>query len=275
VLLVLFAIGGAAWAIGYQLKPRANRTVHGELWEFVSEVPWIGANITAIQDTTEAAEVLVTDALPAAVTVLSTLRLDQIKLEGGGVKLHPFRDAQFSLPVLSDAFARAQSIVSGIDRSGRLPVIDDSLSEILDIIETATPTIVTVERILPTLLQLAGSEGPRNYLLIFQNNAKIRATGGNPAASAVIRVDNGSISLDEQADSSTFYEAGTVGRGYVELPAETLAQYETDFVRYSQNYTRTPNYRQRPRCSGLCGRRRPASRSMAQSRWTLSSSHTC
>src|SRR5690606_19973811 len=37
----------------------ADETVNGPLWEFASAVPWVGANVTAVSETTRATHILV------------------------------------------------------------------------------------------------------------------------------------------------------------------------------------------------------------------------
>ncbi|WP_308492984.1 DUF4012 domain-containing protein [Microbacterium terrisoli] len=224
------------------LTKRALKTTSGPLWNIAAAVPFVGVNISAVQKTTEAADILVDGALPPAVRLMSTMQAKQLKLKGGGISLKPFEQAQKDLPGINAAFAQAQSTVGGIDRDSLLPPVRDAIGGLLDIIDEATPTLKTVQRILPTLLPMAGSDGPRNYLLIFQNNAEMRATGGNPSASAQIRVDHGRITLGAQASTATFSNAGTVRHEYVDLPQKMRQIYQADTTWYPQNYTRTPDF---------------------------------
>ncbi|WP_344128503.1 DUF4012 domain-containing protein, partial [Luedemannella flava] len=55
-----------------------------------------------------------------------------------------------------------------------------------------TTTVVRAARLLPGML---GADGPRTYLVLFQNLAEARATGGIPGAFAVIRADRGAVRL--------------------------------------------------------------------------------
>ena len=54
-------------------------------------------------------------------------------------------------------------------------------------------------RLLPAML---GGDGPRHYLFLFQNNAEIRATGGIPGAFALMKADDGKLTLGRQSDST-------------------------------------------------------------------------
>ncbi|QCQ17044.1 DUF4012 domain-containing protein [Microbacterium sp. RG1] len=225
-----------------ELSSRAEATVNSPLWAAMSTIPLVGQNVAAVRDATEATHILVNDALPAGLELVDSMDVHNLTVEGGGFNLAPFAQAQSVLPEISNAFSRAQSAVSGVDRSQLLPVVDKAVGQLVDVIDKAAPSVALLEEYLPNLLQMAGSEGPRHYLVLFQNNAESRATGGNAATSFLLTVDNGKISMGNQASAATYDEHGTSGRSYVELPEETTALYENDFTTFAQNYNRTPNF---------------------------------
>lgn len=221
---------------------RADETVQGPLWEYASWVPFVGQNVAAVRSTTEATHILVRDALPASFTILGAMQSEKIRFEGGGFNLEPFRQALASLPAVDTAFTEAQAKVAGIDREQLLPIVDDAVGQVLDVIDDAAPLAQTATAVLPTALKMLGDEGPRTYLVLFQNNAEIRATGGIAAAAVYVRADAGRITLDGQSGSTQFAAEGLAGVQHIDLPADTLALYDPEFARYSQNYTRTPNF---------------------------------
>ena len=220
----------------------ADEKVQGPLWSFASAVPFVGQNIAAVRAATEATHILVRDAMPATFEVLSAVQADKVRFEGGGFNLEVIRGALGSLPTVDAAFSAAQQKVDGIDRSALLPLVDDAVGQVLDVIADTAPLVHSATEVLPTAMQMLGDTEPRTYFVIFQNNAEIRATGGNPAASVLLRVEDGRVSLAGQASSTTFASNGLAGRQYIDLPPETLALYAADFPLYSQNYTRTPNF---------------------------------
>ena len=59
----------------------------------------------------------------------------------------------------------------------------------------------TVTRLVPPML---GQDGPRQYLLVVQNNAEIRSTGGLPGSLQILRADNGKLTLAEQRSVDDF-----------------------------------------------------------------------
>lgn len=224
------------------LTSASDEIVQGPLWDAASAVPVVGANVAAVKSATEATHILVRDAMPPALQLLSIAQLDKLKVEGGGINLDPFRGAIDILPAVNAAFVDAEAHVASIDRAELLPVVDDAIGQLLDVMDEAGPALGMVEKYLPTLLQLAGADGPRTYIVLFQNNAEIRATGGNAATSAIVSVDNGKIEMREDEQSDYFHLAGVKGWLSHEMPESTLAMYEDDFDAYAQNYTRTPDF---------------------------------
>ncbi|KTR94097.1 hypothetical protein NS220_10425 [Microbacterium testaceum] len=225
-----------------QMTERADAGSAGPLWDLASSIPLVKDNTEAVQELTAMTRELTGRALPPTVALLSASDFSSLAVEGGGINLEPFRQAEGALPEITSAFTDAKVVTDGIDRTNLLPIVTEPLDQVAQIVDQAAPSLTLVQKYLPSLLAAAGGDGPKTYLVVFQNNAEIRATGGNPAASSVMVVDNGRIELKEQSDSMAFYAAGQAGRSVLDLPESTLALYPDTFTRYSQDYTFTPDF---------------------------------
>jgi len=225
-----------------QMTERADAGSSGPLWDLASSIPFVKDNTEAVQELTAMTRELTGRALPPTVALLSASDFSSLAVEGGGINLEPFRQAEGALPEITSAFTDAKVVTDGIDRTNLLPIVTEPLDQVAQIVDQAAPSLTLVQKYLPSLLAAAGGDGPKTYLVVFQNNAEIRATGGNPAASSVMVVDNGRIELKEQSDSMAFYAAGQAGRSVLDLPESTLALYPDTFTRYSQDYTFTPDF---------------------------------
>lgn len=225
-----------------QMTERADAGSAGPLWDLASSIPFVKDNTEAVQELTAMTRELTGRALPPTVALLSASDFSSLAVEGGGINLEPFRQAEGALPEITSAFTDAKVVTDGIDRTNLLPIVTEPLDQVAQIVDQAAPSLTLVQKYLPSLLAAAGGDGPKTYLVVFQNNAEIRATGGNPAASSVMVVDNGRIELKEQSDSMAFYAAGQAGRSVLDLPESTLALYPDTFTRYSQDYTFTPDF---------------------------------
>ncbi|KQT73968.1 hypothetical protein ASG45_04995 [Microbacterium sp. Leaf436] len=225
-----------------QMTERADAGSSGPLWDLASSIPFVNDNTEAVQELTAMTRDLTGRALPPTVALLSASDFSSLAVEGGGINLEPFRQAEGALPEITSAFTDAKVVTDGIDRTNLLPIVTEPLDQVAQIVDQAAPSLTLVQKYLPSLLAAAGGDGPKTYLVVFQNNAEIRATGGNPAASSVMVVDNGRIELKEQSDSMAFYAAGQAGRSALDLPESALALYPDTFTRYSQDYTFTPDF---------------------------------
>ena len=99
---------------------------------------------------------------------------------------------------------------------------------------------------------MLGAEGPRTYLVLFQNNAEVRATGGIPGAFATITADDGRIALGAQGVRPT----SACSRSPLPLTEEELALFQEKMGLFAQNelHPRLPAHRRAgPRHVGVEG----------------------
>lgn len=220
----------------------AAATVSAPLWQVASQIPGVGVNVDAVSRVTRAADILVRDALPLGIEMLSDLELDRFTLDSGGVNLQPLVDARDALPVMAQAFHAAKAETDRIHVDAVLPEIAGPVDEIREVVDRAAPALDIANRYLPTLLDIAGADGPKKYLIVFQNNAEIRATGGNPSAHIIVDVDQGKFTLIDQGDPRTFSRPGEEGEQFTEIPDETQGLYPSTFARFPQDNTMTPDF---------------------------------
>ena len=243
--------------------------MQGPLWEFASWVPFVGQNVAAVRATTEATHILVRDALPAIFPVLGAMQRENIRFEGGGFNLEPFRQALTVLPAVDAAFTQAQDKVAGIDRTQLLPIVDDAVGQVLDVIEDAAPISHTALAVLPTALTMLGEQGPRHVPRAVPEQRRDPRHRWRCCGGRVPACGGRSPRAGGQTGSTTF-ESGPLSEVQtLELPAETLALYDPEFAISSQNFTRTPNFPTAARLfqskiaaqDGFRGRRRGLARS--------------
>lgn len=220
----------------------ANNIVQAPIWAVGSALPVLGANIAAVQSATEAVGILAEQAMPPAVEILATLGTGSLTVEGGGINLAPFRAAQEQLPAIAGAFADAKVVLGDVDREQLLAPVSDALDELLAVVDQGEPALELLNQYIPQLLNVMGASGDRNYLVIFQNNAESRATGGNPSTNLLVQISDGSFTMTGMGNSEDYLLAGLSGNTYVDFSDEMLQLYESDFTQYAQNYSRTPNF---------------------------------
>ncbi|MHA7987745.1 DUF4012 domain-containing protein [Rathayibacter sp. CAU 1779] len=218
---------------------RAQGDTHNPVWRAAELVPWLGPNLAAVR---EASDVVV-DASDNAVAPLSSLAghlsPSDFTPKNGTVDTSVLSSAAGTLATVSTSLHRASDDADAIDAAGTIGPVRDAVVSLRSELSTASDEADAVHRAAQLLPAMLGASGPRDYLLLFQNNAEVRSTGGIPGALAVVHVDHGTITLTGQASSADF--PGQADATSL-LPKSTLALYGALPGRYIQDVTLPPQF---------------------------------
>ncbi|SFR77921.1 Protein of unknown function [Microbacterium azadirachtae] len=218
------------------LTDDAAKKTSTDLWRNAEWAPVAGPNLKAVRITADSVNGLVHDAL----LPLTGLDLKALLPKDGGIDVANLKTLADDIDTANTRMELVQKNIKTIDRSALVPQVADGLAKLDDAIAKIEPVLTPVHNALTILPKALGADGPQHYLLIFQNNAESRGTGGNPAAIAMLTATNGKISLTQQANSTDF----TNGRPdpVVALNPETEALYGNKIGRYIQDSTLSPDF---------------------------------
>lgn len=173
----------------------ARRDTDGPLWSLAAHLPWVGDDVRAVRTISAELDAVATDVLPPLLDAGDMLGSQAQLREGNGIDLEPLAAAA---PVLNRADAQAQVVaaeISAIPTAGLLSPVRTAVAGVTaatDALRSLVGTTADTARILPPLL---GAEGPRRYLVSFQNPAESRGTGGLIGAYAVLEADGGDVEV--------------------------------------------------------------------------------
>ena len=139
----------------------------------------------------------------------------------------------------TDSLRQASASVNAIDTTELLAPLAAPVTEVRDLLTsglTAADALRRTSQLLPLAL---GAEGPRNYLVMFQNNAEWRSLGGIVGAMAMIHTDGGRMDLTGQGSSSDFTRYADP---VLPLSDEILGIFVDKPGVYIQNVTQIPDY---------------------------------
>ncbi|MDZ4045601.1 MAG: DUF4012 domain-containing protein, partial [Rhodoglobus sp.] len=125
-------------------------------------------------------------------------------------------------PVVSDARASLEAAyaeIEAIDTSRAIGAIQDAHGQLEGMLKPMMPLIVQADELVGMLPAMLGTDGPRTYLVVFQNNSESRSLGGHAGSWVQITVDEGKIDLSRQA---SVHELKTGGVPVITLPPEQL-----------------------------------------------------
>jgi hypothetical protein len=205
----------------------ARRAVDDPLWRLAAEVPVTGRSFRVARDATIVVGQLVDGAMPPLVASGEALRARPL-LSSGTVDLQLLDTVALHLTEADAAVAAAQERTKRMpERLLPAPVADARarLGEGVDRLATALGAGRQAFELAPAAL---GAKEPRRYFLAVQNNAEVRGTGGLVGAYAVLRADDGRLSLDRVGTNLDFR---TAEAPVVDLGPEFSARYDAEFAR--------------------------------------------
>ncbi|WP_395690754.1 DUF4012 domain-containing protein [Nocardioides sp.] len=179
----------------------AQAHTSGPWWHALGHLPFVGDDVEGIAALSSSLHVIAHDAvIPLNNTVdsLDGLVTDgRVDLDTVASLQQPVEDAYGALVIADDQLA-------GHDSSGYVTPLRTRFDRYVELVHGLRTGLDGASKAVSVLPTMAGADGPTNYLLIFQNNAEIRATGGMPGSWALLHADDGKIEMKQQGSVKDF-----------------------------------------------------------------------
>lgn len=222
---------------------RAHSLTNDPLWWLGSNVPFVGANVAAVQDSANALNAIAHSSLPVLLTLADEVQNGTLRPHGGRISPEAIAKLAPEVRQAANALDGPATAVENINTSNLLPPLDSLMSQVQDRITQAKVAIDAAANAFEVLPTMLGGHGPRTYLLLVQNPAEIRSTGGLPGTWAIIRADNGRLRMTSTTSLGqlqqktlplplTRDEVDLLGNGFGLSPNDITA--EPDFPRAAQ-----------------------------------------
>lgn len=216
----------------------ARASAEDPVWTLASIVPFIGPNMTAVTEVARSADDVSNLAMAPLVNVFATLDWNTVLPNEQGADMTPLQTAAPKVTSAATAVRLSSERLDAIETQNLLPQVANPLNEVRDQLRNVTETLDAASHASSILPQMLGVDSPRSYLLMVQNNAEARASGGIPGALAVLNFAKGKLSLGTQSS------AGEVGTMAPVLPvdAEQEQIYTSRLGKYMQDVNLTPDF---------------------------------
>ncbi|UKA58002.1 DUF4012 domain-containing protein [Arthrobacter sp. FW306-2-2C-D06B] len=172
------------------------------LWTLASAIPWLGANFSATAEIARSADDVANLGVAPLVSVYDSVNWDKLMPSSSGTDLDPIRKAAPAIASAAHAVRISGERLNGIDANSLLPQIAGPLTQAKQQLSSVVDELATASDAASLAPAMLGSDKPRHYLLLVQNNAEARATGGIPGALVVLTTDKGKISLSAESSAS-------------------------------------------------------------------------
>ncbi|WP_105033681.1 DUF4012 domain-containing protein [Cryobacterium aureum] len=211
------------------------------IWRTYELLPFLGPNLLAVRQLAAVVDDVAQNAVTPLAALAGNIDLTDFKPVDGAVALQPLIDAQSSVTAANSALARAATNVNAIKTSDVLEVVRGAVSRLQTVTVETSATLDGMNRAVTLLPAMLGASGPRDYILLFQNPAELRSTGGIPGALALLHTDNGRIDLTQQASSTSFPEYPAP---VLPLGDDIRSIYGDITGQFIQNVSMTPDFAQ-------------------------------
>jgi hypothetical protein len=234
---------GAAAGVA-QLREHSSRAVSltsDPVWAVTEAVPGVGPNLRAFRSVAGVVDHIGGDALQPVVGIAGSLDIGSLTPKDGRIDLDPIIAAQEPVRQADDALDSALDDVTAIDTGSTIAPVTDAVTRLRHTVQSAADTLAVVRHVADLAPAMLGADGDRNYLLMFQNNAEVRSSGGIPGALALVKTGDGAFSLGTQDSARAFPR---LTEPALPLDPQTAGLYGTITGRYMQDVTLTPEFPQ-------------------------------
>lgn len=227
------------------------------IWRAAEIVPWVGPNLAAVRIAAATTQEVASQVIRPLVDVAGAADPRKLAVHDGRIDLAPLVAAQPVVARAQAAYHRAERSLAAVDTSATIHPVGSAVDRLRQLFGEATPAVDAVGNSAALLPAMLGADGPRNYLLVAQNPAELRATGGLIGSVALIRADHGTITLvAQQAGTSIGPWAESVAP-IADGPTGLFGQLIGKFI---QDVNLTPDF--------------PLAASTASRMWTLTNGGT-
>jgi hypothetical protein len=218
---------------------RAANLTSDPVWRAFEVIPWVGPNLTAVRESAAVVDEVATRAVLPLAQVAGGIQLSSFKPVDGVMDLQPLLAVQPQILAADTALIEAARRANSIDTGETLEVVQRAVTQLKSAVDSAANSVNAVNRAVQVVPAMLGATGPRNYVVMFQNPAELRSTGGIAGALALVHTENGHMDLAQQASSTDF---PVTDAPVLELPVETRGLYGDITGQFIQDVNLTPNF---------------------------------
>lgn len=210
------------------------------IWSLGERLPWVGPQLSALAVSSAALDDAVAEGLIPLASAASRLSAEALRPKDGAFDIADIAALEPTAGAASAHLHAAAAELAAVDTRPLLGPLRDGVTRAHDLVGAAADSADALRRAARLVPAMLGADGPRSYLVLFQNNAEWRSLGGIVGAVAQIDTHDGRIALVDQASTADF-PPGT-DPPVVDLSPEVRDLFETRPARFIQDVTQVPDF---------------------------------
>jgi hypothetical protein len=201
---------------------RADDSTDGVLWDLGRRIPVVGRNIGAVQTVADVLDTATTVNAPIALQLSKAVNEGAFRPTDQRIDLAEVERLTPSVRRAADSIDRASERLADVRPDELLFPFNDLVGDLQTQVGQARSAATASAHAFELLPGMLGKQQPRTYLLMIQNPAELRSTGGLPGSLALLHADDGKVTMGWQGSPNDI-SGGTSPA--VELPKDTAQQY--------------------------------------------------
>lgn len=174
------------------------------VWSLMTHAPVYGDDLRGVKVASDVVSDLSSGGLAQLADSVS--KLDQLVPKGGKVDLSVVSQLQRPVDDGARQLAAARAKLDAQDPSGYVAALKGRFRTLQEDVGQAASAMATADTALKVMPAMLGDSSQQSYLLVLQNNAEIRATGGLPGAISLVTADHGRLAMTQQVAGDSFGE---------------------------------------------------------------------
>lgn len=207
----------AAMADFEEATEAAEDRTSGLTWSVFEAVPFLGDDAEGIATISHVLASIGRDALPPIADSADLVSAESFQPVDGVFPVDQIEGVVGPAERSERAFDQAAEDLAKVDSSHFIGPIRGQFDKLQELVTESRATLGSTYRAARLIPRMMGTDRPRYYLMVLQNNAELRSGGGLPGALSLVRMSEGKVDIVEQADMS---ELGRNRAPVVELTEE-------------------------------------------------------
>jgi hypothetical protein len=208
------------------------------VWRAFEYVPVAGKNLVAFREIAAVVDSIATGAVDPIVSSVGG-GFERFAPVDGRIDVQLVAEVSASVATADDTLIGAAARLETVDAEGTISQLAEARTDLGVLLGETIEQMSAIRKTTELLAPMLGADGPRKYIMLFQNNAESTSLGGNTAAWVILNVDNGAISIGEQPSSRDFPRNMPAP---ILVPSEAYSVYPVDYFQLATNMTIRPDF---------------------------------
>ncbi|MDN4472039.1 DUF4012 domain-containing protein [Demequina zhanjiangensis] len=216
----------------------------GPHWWVAAHVPWVADQVVPLSAAGSAVDRIAQDALVPLASIGGLEALESPQFVDGRLDPGLLADYREPLALAATTLDEQREVLAAVDLTGTVEPLAEQFTSLQDNLAELSGLVGDAHVVAELLPAMLGGEGARTYLVMIQNNAEPRATGGVPGAFLELTADDGRLTTGDYVPSWMLKDGGPIA-GVTEDELRVLSYR---LATYPQDVTAVPDF---PRAAAL------------------------